>query len=48
MLLISHNSEFTSALCPETWLVDNGTVVVKHNDGKDESKGKASAANAAA
>jgi elongation factor 3 len=28
VLLISHNNEFTSALCPETWQVDDGVVTV--------------------
>jgi elongation factor 3 len=28
VLLISHNNEFTSALCPEVWKVDNGFVTV--------------------
>lgn len=28
VLLISHNNEFTSALCPEVWQVDAGTVTV--------------------
>ena len=31
VLLISHNSEFTSALCPEVWAVDNGAVEVRRS-----------------
>lgn len=29
VLLISHNSEFTSALCPDVWAVDAGSVTVR-------------------
>ena len=29
VLLISHNNEFTSALCPEVWAFDDGVVTVK-------------------
>lgn len=42
VLLISHNNEFTSALCPEVWQVDAGKVtVIKPGDeattnGKDK------------
>lgn len=39
VLLISHNSEFTSALCPEVWAVDDGVVDVQKPEG--EKKGAA-------
>jgi len=29
VIMISHSSEFTSALCPETWLVENGELTIK-------------------
>jgi elongation factor 3 len=29
VLMISHNKEFTDALCPETWVVANGRVDIK-------------------
>ena len=29
MVIISHNREFTSHLCPEKWLVDNGRLVIE-------------------
>jgi elongation factor 3 len=29
VVMISHNSEFVSALCPEQWIVENGTMVSK-------------------
>ena len=32
VLLISHNNEFTSALCPEVWAFDAGVVTVKHQE----------------
>jgi elongation factor 3 len=32
VLLISHNAEFTSALCPEVWAVNDGVVTVKKSD----------------
>lgn len=28
VLLISHNAEFTDALCPETWAVDEGVLTI--------------------
>jgi elongation factor 3 len=28
VVMISHHNEFTSALCPETWLVKDGVVTV--------------------
>jgi elongation factor 3 len=40
VLLISHNSEFTGALCPETWAVDNGVVTV-HKVSDDQGSAKA-------
>jgi ABC-type sulfate/molybdate transport systems ATPase subunit len=47
VLLISHNSEFTSALCPEVWRVENGTVTVERQELRDEGKCAAVAAAAA-
>jgi elongation factor 3 len=29
VVMITHNNEFCSALCPETWLVENNTVNLK-------------------
>eukprot|EP00850_Spirogloea_muscicola_P004779 SM000021S06412 [mRNA] locus=s21:149230:154152:+ [translate_table: standard] len=29
VVMITHNSEFSSALCPETWIVANGTLTPK-------------------
>lgn len=29
VVMISHNNEFTSALCPEQWIVENGKMVTK-------------------
>lgn len=40
VLLISHNREFTAALCPETWAVDDGVVTVSKGEG-GEKGGKA-------
>ncbi|KAI8900128.1 P-loop containing nucleoside triphosphate hydrolase protein [Globomyces pollinis-pini] len=28
VIIISHNAEFTDALCPEKWLVDNGVLTI--------------------
>ncbi|CAN3356007.1 [NU+] prion formation protein 1 [Diutina catenulata] len=33
VVMISHNSEFVSALCPEQWIVDNGQMVQKGHVG---------------
>jgi elongation factor 3 len=38
VLLISHNNEFTSALCPEVWQVSDGLVTVI-KPGEDASAG---------
>jgi elongation factor 3 len=40
VLLISHNSEFTSALCPEVWAVNAGVVTLKKpEDGAADAAG---------
>mmetsp|Transcript_46693 Transcript_46693/g.106563 ORF Transcript_46693/g.106563 Transcript_46693/m.106563 type:complete len:1075 (-) Transcript_46693:124-3348(-) len=36
VVLISHNREFTEALCPERWSVDNGQLVREGEVAKDE------------
>lgn len=40
VLLISHNNEFTSALCPEVWQVDAGMVTVIKPSDDIAAKGK--------
>ncbi|KAJ3312223.1 hypothetical protein HDU93_005057 [Gonapodya sp. JEL0774] len=37
VLMISHNTEFVSALCPETWLVENGRIQTKGKSAVDDS-----------
>lgn len=34
MIIISHNQEFTKALCPEVWHVANGMMSMTGNDYK--------------
>ena len=29
VIMISHSSEFTSALCPEKWIVENGQLAIE-------------------
>lgn len=57
VVLISHNSEFSSALCPEQWHIDNGELVLKGHvevaldafeDGGNSEQAAAAAAAAAA
>ena len=47
VLLISHNSEFTDALCPEQWRVSDGCVTVHKPDAAASAKGDGDAANGA-
>lgn len=37
VVMISHNSEFVSALCPEQWIVENGTMVHKGHAAVDNT-----------
>ncbi len=38
--MISHNSEFTSALCPETWSVEAGRLSAKGQNWMAKSEAK--------
>ncbi|ODV83430.1 hypothetical protein CANARDRAFT_30044 [[Candida] arabinofermentans NRRL YB-2248] len=38
VVMISHNSEFVGALCPEQWIVENGTMVTKGVKAIDQSR----------
>ncbi|ODV94938.1 hypothetical protein PACTADRAFT_50781 [Pachysolen tannophilus NRRL Y-2460] len=38
VVMISHNSEFVGALCPEQWIVENGTMVQKGVAEIDQSR----------
>ncbi|ANZ76813.1 BA75_03815T0 [Komagataella pastoris] len=44
VVMISHNNEFVGALCPEQWIVENGTMVTKGiqeiDQGRFEDGGK--------
>lgn len=40
--MISHNREFTGALCPEVWQIDDGCVTVLKGDVPDKGAGKGS------
>lgn len=49
VVMISHNSEFVGALCPEQWIVENGTMVRKGHaavDGASFEDGGAAASSA--
>lgn len=37
VVMISHNSEFVGALCPEQWIVENGTMVSKGHAAVDNA-----------
>lgn len=37
VVMISHNSEFVGALCPEQWIVENGTMVSKGHAAVDNT-----------
>ena len=38
VVMISHNNEFVGALCPEQWIVENGTMVQKGVKDVDQSR----------
>ena len=38
VVMISHNNEFVGALCPEQWIVENGTMVQKGINQIDQSR----------
>ncbi|ODV63625.1 New1p [Ascoidea rubescens DSM 1968] len=38
VVMISHNNEFVGALCPEQWIVENGTLVNKSIEIIDENR----------
>ncbi|CDK24499.1 unnamed protein product [Kuraishia capsulata CBS 1993] len=38
VVMISHNNEFVGALCPEQWVVENGTMVTKGVIGVDQAR----------
>ncbi|GMM36968.1 New1 protein [Saccharomycopsis crataegensis] len=38
VVMISHNNEFTGALCPEQWIVENGKMVTKTIASIDEDR----------
>lgn len=38
VVMISHNNEFVGALCPEQWIVENGTMVQKGVEQVDHSR----------
>lgn len=38
VVMISHNNEFTGALCPEQWIVENGKMVTKTIAGIHEDR----------
>jgi elongation factor 3 len=38
IVMISHNNEFVGALCPEQWIVENGTMVSKGTQAVDNDR----------
>lgn len=52
VVMISHNNEFVGALCPEQWIVENGTMVTKGiqeiDQGRFEDGGKNSSSSTVA
>ncbi|KAI0463556.1 [NU+] prion formation protein 1 [Komagataella kurtzmanii] len=52
VVMISHNNEFVGALCPEQWIVENGTMVTKGiqeiDQGRFEDGGKNSGSSTVA